>query len=230
VSYVLSYALYFAALALMAFATPARGLRLFAALLTLIVGVGVVNVMIEAVAFDVLGAGEVLLGSAFNIAVFAALAGVALLASGKALGHGTPSAVPLRLTPGRCLAAVAAYIALYFVAGMTVYPFVREFYAGRELPALPAILGLQAVRGAIYLAASVPLLRLGPRWAPLVLGTAFVLIAGLAPLAAENALMPAEVRFYHAIEIGVSNFLFGLLLAWLVMPARPPGRVATPAG
>jgi hypothetical protein len=229
VSFVLSYALYFTALALPAFATPARGLRLFLALMALIVGVGVVNVMIEAVVFDVLAVDEIYLGSVMNIAIFAVLAAVALLVTGKAFGGGTVPPVALRLTVPRCLAVIAAYIALYFAAGMTVYPFVAEFYAGTEIPSLPELLGLQALRGAIYLAAAVPLLRLGPRWAPLVLGAAFVLIAGLAPLAPDNPLMPPYVRAYHAVEIAVSNFLFGVLMAWLIGPAR--ARMAeAPAG
>jgi hypothetical protein len=228
VSFVLSYALYFTALALPAFATPARGLRLFLALMALIVGVGVVNVMIEAVVFDVLAVNEIYLGSAMNIAIFAVLAAVALLVTGKAWGA-SDAPVALRLTVPRCLAVIAAYIALYFAAGMTVYPFVAEFYAGTEIPSLPELLGLQALRGAIYLAAAVPLLRLGPRWAPLVLGVAFVLIAGLAPLAPDNPLMPPYVRAYHAVEIAVSNFLFGVLMAWIIGPARTR-KAQAPAG
>jgi hypothetical protein len=46
-------------------------------------------------------------------------------------------------------------------------------------------------------------------------GAAFaILMAG--PLLYPNALMPWPVRQVHLVEIGVSNFLFGLLAVWLL--------------
>ncbi len=221
-SFVLTSALYLGALWLTASVTPSRGLRLLFALMALIVGVGVVNVMIEAVVFDVLDLADLWLGSVFTVSLGVFLSLLAMIATGK-LRDGEPAApAAVRLTLLRGVAVIAAYIALYFAAGMLVYPFVADFYAGTELPELPELLGLQALRGAIYLVAALPLLRLGPRRAPLVLGVAFALIAGLAPLAAENEFLPGYVRAYHAIEIAVSNFLFGLFMGWILAPRPEP--------
>ena len=212
---IFGYALYLAAFVLLAAVTPARGLRLFLAVFALGFGVGVINVMIEAVVFGLIDMRTALAGAAFLTVTLAVLSGVAVLLTGKAGKNAGETARP-RLSPGRVAGVIAAYVVCYFVAGIAVIPFVRDFYAGTPVPSLPYLLALQAARGAIYLLAAIPLLRLRPRWAPVVLGAAFALIAGLAPLAFDNSLMPPDVRAAHAVEIGVSNLIFGIVLGWLI--------------
>jgi hypothetical protein len=220
-TFALGYALYLAAFLLLAVATPARGLYL--ALLVLGFGVGVVNVLNEAVVFGLIDTATALTGAAYMTLTIAVLSGAAMLLSGKAR-KGAGESARLQLSASRVASVIAAYIVCYFVAGMAVIPFLRDFYADTPIPSLPNLLALQAARGAIYLLAAIPLLRLQPRWGPPVLGIAFALIAGLAPLAAENPLMPAYVRAAHAVEIGVSNFIFGIILVWLIGPQRPHTR------
>jgi hypothetical protein len=217
VSQALSIILYLIALAAAAFAARAGGFRLIAALFILAFGVGSVNVLIEAVVFGVMTLNETLPAFAFHAVLFAIVAVVAAAVTGK-LRQGASTAIALRMTPVRIGAVALGYVVVYFAAGMLVYPYVKEFYAGRPLPSGSTIIGLQIVRGLIYLASAVPLLWLNPRFPRLVLGAAFPLIAGLAPLVADNPVMPAWVRGAHAIEITVSNFLFGVFLAWLIMP------------
>jgi len=213
----LSLSLYFIALAIAAFAASGRGFRLVVALFILAFGVGSVNVLIEAVVFGVMSVNETLPAFAFHAVEFAILAVIAAAATRKLTG-GARSDIALRLTPVRIGAVAVAYVVVYFAAGMLVYPYVKDFYAGRPLPSGSTILVLQTFRGLIYLAAAIPLLWLNPRFPRLVLGVAFPLIAGLAPLVADNPLMPAWVRAAHAIEIASSNLLFGIVLAWLIMP------------
>jgi hypothetical protein len=216
-SQALSIILYFMAFALAAFATPARGFTLVAALFVLAFGVGSVNVFNEAVVYGVMTINETLPAFAFHAVQFAILAVLAAAVTGKLKG-GASTLIALQLTPLRIGAVVLGYVAVYFAAGMLVFPFVKEFYAGRPLPSGSTVIVLQIFRGLIYLASTVLLLRLNPRSPWLVLGIAFPLIAGLAPLVAYNPVMPAWVRAYHAIEIASSNFLFGVFLAWLIMP------------
>jgi hypothetical protein len=216
VSQALSIILYFIALAMVAFAAPARGFKLIAALFVLAFGVGSVNVLNEAIVFGVMTVKETLPAFAFHAVQFAILALVAAAIAGKLKGAST--AIALRLTPMRIGAVVLGYVVLYFAAGMLTYPFVRDFYAGRPLPSGSTVIGLEIVRGLIYLGSAIPLLRLNPRFPRLLLGVAFPLIAGLAPLVAYNPLMPGWVRAAHAVEISVSNFLCGVFLAWLIMP------------
>jgi len=222
-TFALGYALYLAAFLLLAMATPARGMRLFLALLALGFGVGVINVLNEAVVFGLIDTATALTGAAYMTLTIAVLSGAAMLLTGKAR-KGAGETARLQLAPWRVAAVLAAYVVCYFIAGMAVIPFLRDFYADTPIPSLPNLLALQAARGAIYLLAAIPLLRLQPRWGPPVLGIAFALIAGLAPLAAENPLMPAYVRAAHAVEIGVSNFIFGIILVWLVGPSRTHAR------
>lgn len=216
----LTPALDLAAMLLLAAMTPARGLRLFLALIALGFGIGVVNVLDEAVLFQLMPPSLALPAVTYSTAVMAVASALAVLVAGKALGRGAPP-IALRLTPLRLLALVAAYVALYFVAGMLIFPMVKAFYADTRIPSLPVLLAIQAVRGAIYVAACIPLLRLGPRLAPLTLGLAVPIIAGFAPLAADNPLMPAQARAWHALEIGWSNFVFGALMALVLAPKRP---------
>jgi hypothetical protein len=217
VSQALSVILYLVALALGAYAARARGFRLIAALFVLAFGVGSVNVLIEAVVFGVMTLNETVPAFIFHAVQFAIVALVATAVTGK-LREGASSAIALRLTPVRIGAVALGYVVVYFAAGMLVYPYVKEFYAGRPMPGGSTIIALQIFRGLIYLASAIPLLRLNPRFPRLVLGIAFPLIAGLAPLVADNAVMPAWVRAAHAIEITSSNFIFGVFLAWLIMP------------
>jgi hypothetical protein len=216
VSQALSFSLYFIALAVAAFAASGRGWRLVVALFVLAFGVGSVNLLIEAVVFGVMSVNETLPAFAFHAVAFGILAVIAAAAARKLTG-GARTDIALRLTPVRIGAVALAYVAVYFAAGMLVYPYVEEFYAGRPLPSGSTVFVLQIFRGLIYLVSALPLLWLNPRFPRLVLGIAFPLIAGIAPLV-DHSSMPGWVRVAHAIEIALSNALFGVVLAWLIMP------------
>ncbi len=217
-----SYLLSFAVFMLIAWMTPARGWRLFAALFALGVGIGSFNLLIEAIAFDVIGLAQAAQAGAMQAAVFAALAAAATLLAPKA----APSAPALRFDLFRLIGIVVAYQALYIAAGILVFPYVAAFYADHHIPHISEVLALQAVRACVFVVSSLLVLRGGLRYAPLVLGVAFSVIGGLAPLLPDNPLMPPEVRGPHAIEVGVSNFLFGAITGWLLTRKAP--RSPTP--
>jgi hypothetical protein len=54
-----------------------------------------------------------------------------------------------------------------------------------------------------------------------VLALVYSVIAGIAPLLPDNPYMPPDVRFYHGIEVSVSNFIFGLVVGYLFSWRRP---------
>jgi hypothetical protein len=56
----------------------------------------------------------------------------------------------------------------------------------------------------------------------LVLGFAFSMIGGIAPLFPDNPYMTADARLAHGIETGSSNFLFGIAVGWLLTRRRKP--------
>ena len=208
-----------AVLTLAAWLSHGRRWSVFLALLAFGFGVGMFTNLIEAVVFAVMPLEEALAAAASAFPVFALFALAAMLVSGKWSAPVMEAARP-NVTAGRLVLIVLAYELLYFTAGTWVFPHVADFYATRRLPPVELVLSLQVVRSLLFVAWSWPLLRLAPRHAPWLFGLGFAVIGGLAPLVVDNPYMPAEVRFYHAIETGVSNFLFGLILGWLLGPRK----------
>jgi hypothetical protein len=213
-----------AVLNLAAWLSEGRRWPLFLALLAFGLGVGMVNSLIEAVAFAVMTPRDALAAVGGSVVIFALLAAAAVLLSGRGFRGSSATARP-EITPARLALVVLAYELLYFGAGMLVYPYVADFYATRRLPPVGLLAGLAAFRALLFVAWTWPLLRLAPRHAPWLVGLGFAIIAGIAPLLPDNPYMPADIRFYHAIETGISNFLFGWILAWLLQPrlGRPVG-------
>ena len=102
--------------------------------------------------------------------------------------------------------AVSALAVVCFVVGWEVLSYFAPAYA---------VAAVQVVRSLIFLAASYPLLKSGLRGAPLMLALVYGIIGGVAPLLPDNPYMPADIRFYHAIETTTSNFIFGLIVGLL---------------
>ncbi len=121
---------------------------------------------------------------------------------------------------GRLLLLGVAYLVIYFMAGATIYPFVREFYATKQLPPTRTVALLQLmVRGpmfAIVGACVVFLLRRSRRASALGAGMVLAGIGGVMSLLAPNSLFPDAVRFVHLAEVTISNFAFGVLVGWML--------------
>jgi hypothetical protein len=210
-----------AALVLAGAVSPARGRASWLALLALGWTVGQFNTLIEAIVFSVMPIRDALLQLAIAFVALALLAAIAVLLIGKWRGEGHGAVYPT--VTWRTLAGVVlGYELLYWTAGTLVWPFVASFYANKPLPAVALVAALQVPRALVFAAAAWPWLRTGPRHAPLVLGAAFAVIGGIAPMFPDNPYMPADVRFAHGIETSVSNFLFGLLVGWLLRPKAVP--------
>jgi hypothetical protein len=112
------------------------------------------------------------------------------------------------------------YVALYITAGLLILPIIKTWYESQgtleQNPAL--LLPLQIVRGALYVAFVMPLLRSmqAKRWqASLSMAVMIPLVHGVAGLIAPNPFMPDFVRHAHMVEIGWSNFVLGLVIGFL---------------
>ncbi|MBC7768241.1 MAG: hypothetical protein H7124_05590 [Phycisphaerales bacterium] len=222
-----SYLLILAVFMLITWATHARGWGLVAGLFALGLGVGSFNLLIEAVAFGVLSWQEAAKSFAVQTAVVAALAALAMLAA--RLFPPALNAPTLRFDAPRLIAIVLAYEALYITAGVAVFPYVSDYYAAHQIPHIGEVMALQAARACIFAAVAAVLLRGGLRYASLVLGVAFSVVGGLAPLLPDNPFMPPQLRALHAIEVGVSNFLFGAIVGWLLTrKPKPASAQAAP--
>jgi hypothetical protein len=147
---------------------------------------------------------------------------------------------PLAPLGWRLPLAAAAYVIVYFVFGYYVAwrsPAVVAYYGGsdpgsfwlqigsvlRETPWLPLA---QAVRGLLWTAIGLIVLR-SLRGSllekALAVGVLFSVVMD-AGLLLPNPYMPYAVRMVHLVETGTSNFLFGLLVAWVFAPARADVR------
>ena len=90
---------------------------------------------------------------------------------------------------------------------------------------------MQVFRGLGFLAVAWAIVRLtqGTRWqVALRVGLTLSIVGGIAPLIVPNAFLPTVVRYAHIVEVGVSNFLFGLFAGWLLAP--PPSSAESEHG
>jgi hypothetical protein len=177
------------------------------------------HVMPMAVTFQALAHGAT---TAFTIAALLPLALNRMRISGDP-PDSCPVATYSQMWTWKLAAGPCTYSILYLVAGIAVHPFIKTFYSGRWLPSLGELGAIQFLRGLLYIAVALPFLRRmtgRPLHTGLVLGLCFSVLGGIAPLLLPNAYMPVPIRIAHSIEVGVSNFIYGLAVAYLVVPRR----------
>jgi hypothetical protein len=112
----------------------------------------------------------------------------------------------------------AFYVVCYFTAGSLIAwrsAAVRAYYAHVGQIDMSALVGFQFIRGLVWCALAWLLTRSlsGPSWrVALLVGLAF---AGfmIPSLLFPNPVMPWPVRGVHMVEVGTSNFLFGVIAA-----------------
>jgi hypothetical protein len=145
------------------------------------------------------------------------------------------------------LLSALVYPALFFAAGWFI-AFRSEalvaFYGGlrgdtffSHLGAVirsdPMVLGLEVVRGALWVGCAVLVLQStrGPWWVgTLLVALWFALLQNDVHLL-PNPLMAKEIRLFHFLETASSNFVFAWLIGWAFKPrARvSPPRTALPS-
>jgi len=217
-----------------------RGSSLVARLTLLYFGIGYFNTLDEGMLFVGLSGREVAGGLVFGLlraltvtAVLVAISGGVGQAARTASGSAGEPLLRAPHSAGQWLWRLAtgdvAYVFLYFVAGILVFPFVKAFYATKTLPGPSTVILMQFFRALVYMGVALPVLRLmrDRRHAAVALGLALAVLGGVAPLLPDNPLMPGYVRLPHTIEIGVSNFIYGVILAWLFVPANAATVPAT---
>ena len=132
-------------------------------------------------------------------------------------------AIPSRTFPQklwRFAFCCAAYVCLYILAGLIVFPYVREYYATQHIPSMGQIVLLQFfVRGPVFVVICLVLLRMFRLngWSgALSVGLAFTILSGVATLILPNPFFPDSVRWAHFCEVTSSNFVFGCVvgLVW----------------
>lgn len=215
-----------------------RGGRLVLAVFAAIFGLNVALTNVEAAVFLKMETAHLVAGFLHGT-LQAALVAVLMVV---AFGRGerpvrlAPAAGP-ELTIGRWTGRVAlcsvCYMVLYFTAGLLIYSHIKPFYDTQDIPQGGWIFPLQLLRGGLYVAFALPLVRtlVGSRWrVALATAVAFPILAGAAGLLIPNPFMPDWVRPFHIVEIGWSNFVYGLLVGYLFWnPRAGASSAAEPA-
>jgi hypothetical protein len=216
-------------LAYAVWAARAHGWRLVAAAFLPLFAIRYVNTLDEGMFYINLPASMVVGGMVLGLLSSAVVAAVLVWLMGKMRAAGQEAAPPRPARSAgawlwRFAAGDFAYVFLYFAAGLCVVPFTKDFYAQFALPTPGAIVLMQVFRGLIYMGAVLPIARMIPdrRHVALTLGLALAILGGAVPLLPDNPLMPGKIRLAHTIEIGVSNFIFGVVLAYLFSPRAAP--------
>lgn len=145
------------------------------------------------------------------------------------LWRGSRTAPPL-VYPGlswKLPAIILLYVLAYFLAGAFIAwqsPAVREFYANVRNISLGSLALLQVGRGLVWTGLvflMVQFLQGPPLQKALLSGLTLALLMNL-QLLYPNGVMPWSVRSVHMVEIGVSNLLFGMLAALILLKGALP--------
>ncbi len=114
------------------------------------------------------------------------------------------------------------YLVFYIAAGLTlihVFPELAKFYNEKSPPPPELIFGTQLIRGLVFIGTAILVSRtvvLSLSKKAVLIGLIFSIIGGIAPLILPSPEMPPNIRLGHGIEVGNSNFLYGLALGYLL--------------
>jgi hypothetical protein len=145
------------------------------------------------------------------------------------------------------LAVIAlAYLVLYFTFGYFIAwrnPAVPEYYGGTDpgsffaqmgvvIRDTPWLIPFQVLRAMLWVALALPVIRmLKGEWpeTAIAIGLLFSVVMN-AQLLLPNPYMPEPVRMAHLVETASSNFIFGVLIGWLLTKRHSFAKVPLPQG
>lgn len=180
-----------------------------------------------------------------GLIVAAIFAPLAVLILGKAKSQadaGSDSRLNMPTTEwiAKLFVIAILYVFIYFTFGYFVAwksEAVRVYYGGNDLGSFvahiasvlrsePLLFLLQVVRGLLWAAIAVPVIRMmRGKWWEAGLAVALLFATASSLLLIPNPLMPPEVRMAHLVETVTSNFLFGWLLTILLEIKYPLRRI-----
>lgn len=147
--------------------------------------------------------------------------------------------MPVSSWIARLAIIIIAYVVIYFTFGYFIAwknAAVVAYYGcndpgsfithmGNVLRSEPQLFLLQIARGLLWAAIAIPVIKMmrGKRW-EMGLAVALLFAMTSAQLLIPNPLMPAEVRMAHLVETVTSNFLFGWLVAFVLVQVHHPLR------
>ncbi len=154
--------------------------------------------------------------------------------SSPAIEPATAVNMPVKHLVLKLVAIAIVYIVLYWGAGYFIAwqnPDLRSFYGSpgaivpfwehtmNTLRTDSGLLPFQALRAMLWTLCAIPVIRgskVSTWWTAILVGLLFT-VPQISGLILENPLMPqASVRLSHMIEGLASNFVFGMIIVWLL--------------
>lgn len=185
--------------------------------------IGHFNILIEAYIFNVLDLSttvrELLRG--FMVTVITSLLAVYLFDGSEKIRRTFFIQRPLFSWTWRFVLIIFTYILFYGIAGILVQSTIAEFmvFYDNKIPSLEVILSTQVFRGGIFAAVTfvmTKLLTTKRLTTALIIGLTYSILGGIAPLITPNEHMPQYIRIIHGFEVGISNFLFGMISCFIL--------------
>ena len=201
-----------------------RGLKLVFSVFVLHYIIGHFNLQIEAYIFNVTDRAETVNHMFQGLFITSVFAPVFIYIFNKWGGQTTSLKFKNRSVVGwiwRVLFGVFLYFIFYLTAGMVLqatYPGLMDFYKDK-LPAFDIMLFTQFPRGLLFVSMAILILRTSELKLikkAILVGLIFSILGGIAPLIPPSEFMPGNIRLVHGIEVGISNFLYGLALGFLL--------------
>jgi hypothetical protein len=181
----------------------------------------------EGVLFDVINVrvAPLVMVRELGIALALAMTIAALFAKFKATAGATPTPSGEMTIFGllwRMVAAIVVFLVCYFGAGMLIFPMVKGYYQGRNMPDPVAMVAMVVLRVVCLIVTTWLATRRIPnrRDARLILATAFPVIGVFSLMLHHNELMPPGVRWVHTMEMTPYYALCGFLFAVWFGPRR----------
>ncbi len=201
--------------------------RLVASLWLIFLVIGTFNILIEAYLFNVTSLSETWQGMLQGFLSFTP----GILAIGLLLPN-QQNAIqkPVRKSHSifgyiwRIVTGNVLYFLFYVVAGMILqasYPGLMDFYADKIPPLILIVKTNLFFRGFVFVAIAILIAQtthLNKWQTGMLIGAFFSILGGIAPLLSPNELMPVDIRLAHGFEVGISNFLYGMVLGLLFTP------------
>ena len=208
--------------------TSLHGFKLIVTIFTLFFVIGHFNILIEAYIFNVTDRKETVLQIVYGFVINLIMAPIFVRIFEK---KDKKNALPLYEKRSvikwiwKVFVGIFLYIFFYLLAGFIlqmVYPELLDFYEGK-IPSFDIMIGTQVFRGLIFVLIAILILRtliIKPWKKAIYIGIFFAFVGGVLPLIIPNELMPYSIRMAHLIEVLSSNFIYGVLLAYLLLQKR----------
>ncbi len=202
-----------------------KGIVLALSVFTTYFIIGNLNLIVEAVIFDIVSINEVIISIPIDIAkaLIISLSIAYLFSKLKVeIEKNEFNSRTILDWFWRIVVGDILYLIIYIIAGVTlikVYPELLEFYNEKSIQPPELIFGTQLIRGLLFVSIAILIIRtvnLPLLKKAILIGLIFSLLGGIAPLILPNEEMPFYIRFGHIFEVGISNFLYGLVLGFLL--------------